>query len=65
MIADFLAHRICGHKVLQIHLADIRSHVQSVQPLDTLEEPLYKLKQSVELLTIFHHLDKLEHNCLS
>ena len=51
--------------MLQIHLADIRSHLQSVQPLDTLEEPLYKLNQSVELLTILHHLDKLEHNCLS
>ena len=46
--------------MLQTHLADIRSHLQTVQPLDTLEEPLYKLKQSVELLTILHHLDKLE-----
>ena len=51
--------------MLQLHLADIKWHMQSVQTLDTLEASLYKLKQPVELITILHHLDKLEHSCLS
>ena len=65
MIANFWHTGFCGYKVLQIHLADIRSHMQFVQTLDTLEASMYKLKQPVELLTTLHHLDKLEHNCLS